>query len=120
VNGGALSAQQIQVGAYDDGGTFQLDSGNLEVAEFNIRAGLYQQNGGTAVISAFVNTSDAYSQPSRHYLTDGTLVSGQMNLGASYHPANSVPFYQSGGVHSNSAMTLNGFIWHDAGNVVTI
>jgi hypothetical protein len=110
-----ISSLRMYGGAYGNPSTYYLNGGSLQVGNLVVDSAAYQQVGGTALIATIGHlpkTVYAEGSDNYFYLSNGTLVSGAVSLGRGYYKSRGdhATFYQTGGVHSNSSITLQGGI----------
>jgi hypothetical protein len=113
-NGGDVTADFIFFGtSLSEMGEYDLHGGNLSASVLSFRNGSFSQTGGTNTLAVvrFPTARPTFSQA--HYsLAGGLLVSSNLTLGVANYPEAPSPgyFVQSGGVHTNSAMSLFGYL----------
>jgi hypothetical protein len=108
-----ISSLRIYGGAYGNPSTYYLNGGSLRLGDLVVDSAAYRQADGTASISTISHlpkTQYADGSDNYFYLSNGTLVSGAVSLGRGHYESRGdhATFYQSGGVHSNSSITLQG------------
>jgi hypothetical protein len=90
-------------------GEFFMQGGYLHSAKLNLLNGSFTQTGGTNLTPAIDLPGTNFGHAD-YFLSNGTLISSNISLGrirSAFEPGGLGNFTQSGGVHSNSTMTLN-------------
>ena len=93
-------------------GALDLTNGTMTTSSLTYGYGTFTQSGGTHLVQN-INMSNSPSYGS-YYLNGGVLTSQQMSLGRPGWDPNPNPdgigvFVQTGGIHTNSGMNLNGY-----------
>jgi hypothetical protein len=97
-------------------GEFLLQDGDFRCSEMDFLNGRFTQTGGTNLTVKMAVPLLDYSR-GEYFLIGGTLVSSNVALGAvlsPFTPSGSANFVQSGGIHTNSNMTLFGDVRQQA------
>lgn len=111
---GEMRLGERQFTATDARGEFLLTGGSFRCTNLNFVTGSFRQTGGT-------NKTQNIALPwldwsfGEYFLPGGILISSNLSVGAVFGPSAQPGrgnFVQSGGIHTNSSMTLNGDIRH--------
>jgi hypothetical protein len=102
---------------YHRAAEFVLQGGTITSSRLHFSDGTFTQTGGTNSAGIMILPGLARNSYSRaqYLLSSGTLISGSLSLGAAPdwpNPPNSGSFSQSGGIHTNSSMSLLGQFNH--------
>jgi hypothetical protein len=113
-NGGDVTAEYIFFGSsFSKMGEYVLQGGKLSASTLSFRSGSFTQTGGTNTL-AIVNfpESSLYFIQARYSLAGGLLISTNLTLGSGNYPSIPNPghFVQSGGLHTNLALSLFGYL----------
>ncbi len=124
-DGGNLLVNSLNLGEPNQGGQgdFRLQGGNLVCSNYSIWNGTFEQSGGTNAIATLTLPSRFSYYPGgyrgTYTLSAGSLVSSNISLGSWVGPENPQGsphvypgnFLQSGGVHTNTTLVVEGLLW---------
>ena len=119
--GGDVEVGDMRLGARqnivtDGRGEFLLTGGSFQSTNLNFLNGTFRQSGGT-------NKTQNIAMPwldwsfGEYFLSGGILISSNLSAGLSWGPGSQPGrgnFFQSGGIHTNSSMTLLGDTRHQS------
>jgi hypothetical protein len=108
---------------WDVVGDFLYRRGNLVCSNYMIWNGTFEQSGGTNTIATLAlppaqSYDSSFHADATYRLSAGTLLTGNLSLGLFFMPGshfvviNPGRYVQSGGIHTNTVLFLNGFLFN--------